>query len=74
MAIITAILAGERDPKKLASLKDGRIRASCCDIAAQTLSRSHSASGAYYRRMRTRLGAPQAITATAHKLALIVTI
>jgi transposase len=40
-------------------------------MAAQTLSRSHSALGAYYRRMRTKLGAPQAITATAHKLARI---
>lgn len=40
-------------------------------MAAQTLSRSHSALGAYYRRMRTKLGGPQAITATAHKLARI---
>ena len=40
-------------------------------MAAQTLSRSHSALGAYYRRMRSRLGAPKAITATAHKLARI---
>ncbi len=37
--------------------------------AAQALARSHSALGAYYRRMRARLGAPKAITATAHKLA-----
>jgi transposase len=41
-------------------------------LAAQTLSHSHSALGAYYRRMRARLGAPGAITATAHKLARIV--
>jgi hypothetical protein len=40
-------------------------------LAAQTLSRSNSALGAYYRRMRSRLGGPQAITATAHKLARI---
>ena len=40
-------------------------------MAAQTLSHSHSALGAYYRRMRARLGAPKAITATAHKLARI---
>jgi transposase len=40
-------------------------------MAAQTLSRSNSALGAFYRRMRSRLGAPQAITATAHKLARI---
>lgn len=41
-------------------------------IAAQTLLRSKSALGAYYRRMRTRLGAPKAITAAAHKLARLV--
>lgn len=41
-------------------------------IAAQTLHRSKSALGAYYRRMRSRLGAPKAITAAAHKLACIV--
>ncbi|GCA94036.1 transposase [Microcystis aeruginosa] len=38
-------------------------------IAAQALSRSNSALGAFYRRLRGRLGAPKAITATAHKLA-----
>jgi hypothetical protein len=32
-------------------------------------SRSHSALGAFYRRLRSRLGAPKAITATAHKIA-----
>jgi transposase len=36
-------------------------------MAAQTLCRSHSALGAYYRRMQARLGAPKAITAAAHK-------
>jgi transposase len=41
-------------------------------LAAQTLHRSHSYLGAFYRRMRSRLGAPQAITATAHKLARII--
>lgn len=40
-------------------------------MAAQTLVRSHSALGAFYRRMQARLGAPKAITATAHKLARI---
>lgn len=38
-------------------------------LAAQSLSRSSSALGAFYRRLRGRLGAPKAITATAHKLA-----
>jgi transposase len=41
-------------------------------MAAQSLSRSQSALGAYYRRMRFRLGAPAAITATAHKLARLL--
>ena len=41
-------------------------------VAAQSLSRSRSALGAYFRRMRGRLGAAKAITATAHKLARLV--
>jgi transposase len=41
-------------------------------MAAQSLSHSNSALGAYYRRMRARLGGPQAVTATAHKLARII--
>ena len=41
-------------------------------LAAWSLMRSKSALGAYLRRQRARLGAPKAITATAHKLARIV--
>lgn len=41
-------------------------------IAAQSLARSQSALGAFYRRIRARQGAPKAITATAHKLARII--
>lgn len=41
-------------------------------MAASTLLRSKSALGAYYRRQRARLGAPKAITATAHKIAKLV--
>jgi transposase len=41
-------------------------------LAAQSLARSDSAIGAFYRRVRARHGAPKAITATAHKLARIV--
>lgn len=41
-------------------------------MAAATLYRSKSALGAFFRRMRARLGAPKAITATAHKLARIL--
>lgn len=41
-------------------------------MAASTLSHSRSALGGYYRRMRAKLGAPGAVTATAHKLARII--
>jgi transposase len=41
-------------------------------IAATTLLRSHTYLGAQYRRLRTKLGAPKAITAMAHKLARLV--
>jgi transposase len=41
-------------------------------IAAMTLLRSQSYLGAQYRRFRSKLGAPKAITAMAHKLALLV--
>ena len=40
-------------------------------MAAQALSRSQSALGAFHRRMKARLGGPKAITATAHKIARI---
>ncbi|NET61976.1 MAG: IS110 family transposase [Symploca sp. SIO2E6] len=40
-------------------------------LAAQAVGKSHSALGAFYRRIRARLGAPKAITATAHKIARI---
>jgi len=38
-------------------------------LAAASLYRSKTAIGAFFRRMRARLGAPKAITAAAHKLA-----
>ncbi|MBZ5600988.1 MAG: IS110 family transposase [Acidobacteriia bacterium] len=41
-------------------------------LAAQSLCRSQSVLGDFFRRMRAKLGAPKAITATAHKLARIV--
>lgn len=41
-------------------------------MAAQSLLRSRSYLGGFYRRLRARFGAPKAITATAHKLARIV--
>jgi transposase len=41
-------------------------------LAATTLLRSQSYLGAQYRRFRGKLGAPKAITAMAHKLAVLV--
>jgi transposase len=41
-------------------------------MAAQGLHRSQTFLGDYFRRMKSRLGAPKALTAAAHKLARIV--
>ncbi len=41
-------------------------------LAAQAAGRSQSGLGAYYRRMRARLGPKSAIVATAHKIARMV--
>ena len=41
-------------------------------LAASSLYHSKSALGAYHRRMKARLDAPKAITATAHKLARLI--
>jgi hypothetical protein len=41
-------------------------------LAATTLERSQSALGAYYRRMKAKLGAAEGVTATAHKLTRII--
>jgi len=41
-------------------------------VAAQSLHKSKSALGAYSRRMRGRCGPAKAITATAHKLAILI--
>ena len=40
-------------------------------LAAQSLERNESSLGAFYRRLKYRIGAPKAIVATARKLALI---
>jgi transposase len=53
--------------------RKGKSRAAhALQLAAWALMRSKSYLGAYLRRQRSRLGAPKAITATAHKLARIV--
>ncbi len=41
-------------------------------MAACALERSPSALGGFFRRMKARLGAAEAVTATAHKLARII--
>jgi hypothetical protein len=41
-------------------------------LAARSLPHSQSALGAFFRRIKVRLGTPKAITATAHKLARLV--
>ena len=41
-------------------------------LAAQTLYRSKTALGDFHRRMRAKIGNPEAVTATAHKLARII--
>ncbi len=41
-------------------------------LAARSVHHAQSALGAFVRRMNARLGAPKAITATAHKLARLV--
>jgi transposase len=41
-------------------------------LAARGLSNSKSALGAFYRRLRARIGAPKAITAAAYKIAKLI--
>jgi transposase len=41
-------------------------------LAANSLHRSQSAMGAFFRRIKARHGTPKAITATAHKLARLI--
>jgi transposase len=41
-------------------------------MASQSLHRSQSYLGDYYRRMRAKMGTPKAITAAAHKLARVI--
>lgn len=52
--------------------KNANRAAQAFRMAAFSLSRSKSYLGGYFRRMKARLGAPKAITATARKIATIV--
>lgn len=60
---------------KVLSVKTRRVKnraALAFRMAANSLHQSKSWMGGFFRRMRTKLGAPKAITAAAHKLARIV--
>jgi transposase len=63
------ITGGKRKSSKTRQVSN-RV-ATALRVAALSLERSHSALGAFYRKMKARMGAPKAITATAHKLARI---
>jgi transposase len=53
------------------TLKSKNRAAQAFRMAAQSVSRSNSALGGFYRRIRAKHGGPKAITATAHKIARI---
>ncbi len=57
---------------KVRTNKSQNRAAAALRMAAQSLSHSNSALGGFYRRMRAKLGKPEAVTATAHKLARII--
>lgn len=57
---------------KSRTLKTKNRAAAALRLAAQSLTHNNSWLGAFYRRMRARLGAPKAITAAAHKIARII--
>jgi len=57
---------------KSGTKKSQNRAAAALRMSAQSLAHSNSALGGYYRGMRARLGAPEAVTATAHKLARII--
>lgn len=54
------------------SKRTGNYAAAALRMAASTLHHSDSALGAFFRRLKTRIGAPKATTATAHKLAILI--
>ena len=65
--LITGGRIKKRSTRKVVSRAATALR-----VAAQSLRRSKSALGAFHRRMLAKLGAPKAITATAHKLAKLI--
>jgi transposase len=57
---------------KRSTKKTQNRAAAALRMAAQSLTHSKSALGHYHRRMRAKLGKPEAVTASAHKLARII--
>jgi transposase len=60
---------------KVLSVQTRKVKsraATALRMAANSLHRSKTALGEFFRRTKARLGAPKAITATAHKLARII--
>jgi len=64
------VSGGKRQSGK--TKRTANYAASTLRIAAGTLHRSQSSLGAFLRRLKSRMGSPKAITATAHKLAVII--
>jgi transposase len=59
--------------KKKRSPRKGKNRvAIALRMAAQSLGRTQSPLGLFYRRIKSRIGGKGAVTATAHKLACLV--
>jgi transposase len=58
--------------KRSRTIKNHNRAGQVLRLAAQSVGRGQSALGAYYRAMKGRIGAAQAIGATAHKLARII--
>ena len=54
------------------SKRTANYAAAALRMAASCTHRTNSALGAYLRRLKARIGAPKAITATAHKIAVII--
>ncbi len=66
------VISSRTKPSANRAAKALRLAANALRLAANALYRSHSALGAFLRRKKAQLGAPKAITATAHKLARII--
>ena len=76
LRILAGALSGQPDQWWQSTLGQNsrreKSRAMALRIASQSLHRSQSFLGDYYRRMRAKMGTPKAITAAAHKLARII--